>query len=183
MGIETAIGMAALSAASTAASTAGSAGTADANAAMQQDIAKYQASVQRQDLYAERKDFKRDAASFMSRMRNYVGTSGASGTASATALRDSAAGEIGRTLGRFDIKKQRIDNNEQIELDSLAASREAIKQKAANMQRDNFLGFLGSSVGAYSDHMGDGGAMTDLSTGGKTLRSGTTSKPGGIGGF
>lgn len=185
MGVETMIGLSAVSAGMGVLRTAGSAGSALGSNKTQRKIAEYNASVQRQDLYAERKDFKREAASFMSRMRNFVGTSGAAGTASGTALEQASAGEVGRALGRFDVKEDRINKNEQVELASLAASRSAIKQKASNMQLDNLLGFAGSAVGILGYGIAsDKSAVTDLSsTGGKSLVGGRTSKPGGIGGF
>lgn len=109
----------------------------------QEKLAELERGRQLQDLDILERDTRRKGDRFLSKMRNFIGTSGAAGTASETALLDASAGEVGRQIGRIDISRDRIDQDTEMRLDNLRNVRKSLKRRKAFHLFNSVTGLAG----------------------------------------
>lgn len=169
-----------------------------AGAKSQERVAKLTHSRTMQNIEMQDRDIRADGARFMSKMRNFIATSGAAGTASAHALRSAGAGEIGRQLGRLDISRQRSEQDLDMRIDNLRGVQRVLKKRQNFHLFNSVTGLAGGLLTNVSEGLGQGVALPPVTSlarplpdapqvapeaGVSSRRNIGTSKRGGIGGF
>lgn len=149
-------------------------------AAVQRDQTLYDLSLQKRDIRSE-------GRRFMGRLRNFVATSGAAGTASGQILRQSARARIAEEIHRVNVTEDRVRRQATTEISSAQVARKGFKQQEQFAVINSLLGAGGAVLGglaggpASTESVINNSGTADVASPSRSLIG--TSKPGGIGGF